>query len=84
MKATITKHCQSYVLNTRRFRSKRPVAYTKRDIDFVVGYVAPLDRWYVIPVEALKGRFSIRIFLKECKRGRYEKYREAWHLLRAK
>ena len=60
------------------------MAYTKRDIDFVVGYVAPLDRWYVIPVEALKGLFSIRIFLKECKRRRYEKYREAWHLLRAK
>jgi hypothetical protein len=84
VKATITKHCQSYVVNSRRFRKKRPVAYTKSDIDFLVGYVAPLDRWYVIPVEALKGQYYFRIFLKGSKRERFEQYREAWHLLRAR
>jgi hypothetical protein len=82
VKATITKHCQSYVVNSRRFRKKVPVAYTKKEIDFLVGYVAPLDRWYVIPVEALKGQYYFRIFLRESKRSRFEQYREAWHLLR--
>ena len=69
VKATITKHCQSYVVNSRRFRKKRPIAYTKKEIDFLVGYVAPLDRWYVIPVEALKGVYYFRIFLRESKRA---------------
>jgi PD-(D/E)XK nuclease superfamily protein len=83
VKATITKHCQSYVVNTRHFWRKRPTEYTNKEIDFLVAYVAPLDRWYVIPVEALKGRYYIRIFPKENKRARFEQYREAWHLLRA-
>jgi PD-(D/E)XK endonuclease len=83
VKATITKDCQSYVVNSRHFWRKRPITYTSKEIDFLVAYVAPLDRWYVVPVSALKGRYYLRIFPKECKRARFEQYREAWHLLRA-
>lgn len=52
------------------------------EIDFVAAYIIPLDLWYVIPagvVAKLKGA----IWLSPWKRqGKYERYLEAWHLLR--
>jgi hypothetical protein len=53
--------------------------------DFIAAYVAPHQAWYVIPIEALKGSKSIRLYPggKSHRFGAfYEDYREAWHLLK--
>jgi hypothetical protein len=58
--------------------------YKSRDVDFVAVYVIPADTWYVIPLGALRG---IKIIMlrpnRPTKARRFEKYREAWHLLLA-
>ncbi len=59
-------------------RASEPHRYTKREIDFVVAYVAGEQAWYVIPVRAIRTGWVIRL---GCERGRYEKYRERWELL---
>ena len=56
--------------------------YRRGQIDFLVGYVVPEDAWYIIPVEKLRRR-SAAVFPhnpRSC--GQFERYREAWHLLR--
>lgn len=69
--------------------SKGGLAYSQEDIDFIAAYVAPHQAWYVIPIEALEGAISIRLYPRLCPGGKskrsgafYEAYREAWHLLK--
>jgi hypothetical protein len=58
--------------------------YTRRDIDFIVGYVVPDDVWYVIPIEAYADKTTIKVFPSSKRRmSRFEIYREAWDYLRA-
>ena len=58
--------------------------YTKDGIDFIVAYVVPEDACYVIPIEATRGRKRLclhpNVPRKPC--YKYEKYREAWCLLK--
>ncbi len=68
-----------YPLNTHSAYRRR---YRPRDIDFVVGYVVPHNAWYVIPVRRITGIMSALFPHVRRSRGRYEKYRDAWHLLR--
>src|SRR5207253_6399644 len=59
--------------------------YSPDEIDSIAAFVAPHRAWYVIPVEALKGRKSIRLYPggKSKRIGAfYEDYREAWQLLK--
>lgn len=59
--------------------------YSRDEIDFVVCFLAPLDLWYIIPVEKLGRRHAIRLFPNGKGQpfgGLYEDYREAWELLR--
>ncbi len=70
---------------SKRPRSGKRVTYTADQIDFIVAFVAPHDAWYVIPVDAIKGRTFIRFYPGGATRsdaGRFEPYREAWHLLK--
>jgi hypothetical protein len=57
--------------------------YTLDDIDFVVGYVVPEDIWYVIPVEALGNRATIKFHphSRRLVKPMFERYRDAWCLL---
>jgi hypothetical protein len=57
-------------------------AYTARDIDALIAFVVPENLFYVIPIAALKRARGIHLF-PTSKRGRskYEKFRNAWHLL---
>jgi len=59
--------------------------YTKDEIDFIVAYVVPENAWYIIPIEATRGRKRLclhpNVPRKEC--YKYEKYREAWRLLKS-
>jgi len=74
-----------YKIPTATFTGGRAgVPYTAEDIDVLVAQVVPLDVWYVVPVEAFAPRASLRFFPAGSKRARFEQYREAWHLLRAK
>jgi len=54
-------------------------AYPAGAFDFLAAYVVPEDAWYIIPAKAIRGMQSISLFTEG---GKYEKYREAWHLLR--
>jgi hypothetical protein len=57
--------------------------YTADDIDVLIAYITPVDAWYVLPIELIYGRKSLRFYpTGGCKRPRFEHYREAWHLLR--
>jgi hypothetical protein len=58
-------------------------AYTEDEIDFLAVYIVPLDIWYVIPVKAFTPRKCLRFYPEdEGSLGRYEKYREAWWLMK--
>jgi len=61
--------------------------YTAKEIDFFAAYVIPQDAWYLIPSAELFGRHQQAITLCPIKprhpeRYRYERFREAWALLR--
>ncbi len=61
---------------------KRP--YTAEEVDFIAAYIVPHDAWYIIPIEAIGGRKTIRLYPKGSSRagaGRFEEFFEAWHLL---
>lgn len=49
------------------------------DVDVVVGYVSPVDAFYIIPCEKLTG-VSTWVYPNDPKTGKYkfEKYREYW------
>ena len=62
--------------------------YTAKEVDLFAAYVVPEDAWYVIPVRVVLKRKSFNLSLcpvetrKYGKRYKYERYREAWGLLR--
>ncbi len=64
------------------YRGKRK-AYTAKEIDFLVVYIAPLNIWYVIPVRCLAAALPLNFYPSGCKRGTgyFEHWREAWHLM---
>jgi hypothetical protein len=49
-------------------------------VDFFAILVIPLDDWYIIPYEAIRG--GCVVLTRDSNRGKYAQYREAWHLLR--
>lgn len=57
--------------------------YTADEIDFLVGYIVPENIWYIIPVESVgsRGTIKLRPHSRRLKRPIYERYREAWCLL---
>jgi hypothetical protein len=55
--------------------------YEGHPFDFVAAYVIPEDVWYIIPEEKVEGQGSIALYTK-LKHAKYEKYREAWELLK--
>jgi hypothetical protein len=69
-----------YTIKTTRSNGR---VYTLDDIDFVVGYVVPEDIWYVIPVEALGSRATIKFHphSRRLVKPMFEHYRDAWCLL---
>lgn len=57
-------------------------AYRAGAFDFLVAYVVPEDAWYIIAAKKIRGLKSISL-CTENGEAKYEKYREAWDLLRA-
>jgi hypothetical protein len=55
--------------------------YTSADIDFLAVFVVPCNAWYIIPVHEIRRCKSLQMIPHRPSRSRFEKYREAWHLL---
>lgn len=62
---------------------RKRVPFREDEIEALVAYVIPEDAWYVLPVKVLKGldQFWVCPHIYRSK-GRFERYRDAWHLLR--
>jgi hypothetical protein len=80
VRATRTLEDGMYSVNFTRYRYRR---YSPVDADFIAAFVSPEDAWYIIPVSAAGFVMSIRLAPHRPSRAKYEKYREAWHLLRS-
>jgi hypothetical protein len=72
-------HQQGAYMANMRHISVRP--YRESDFDILAVYVIPEDVWYLLPSSIAAGRAAIRVVPGD-NRNRYERYQEAWHLLR--
>jgi hypothetical protein len=72
-----------YRVNAHRRSNGRAVPYLPGEIDFFATYIIPEDTWYIIPLHATRGATGLLFRRRRDRRpGRYDAYREAWHLLR--
>lgn len=58
--------------------------YVGNVFDFVAAYVIPEDTWYIIPLSKIYGRGDVTLYpcvTQITDKMKYEKYKEAWHLL---
>ena len=55
--------------------------YRQGAFDFVAAYLVLEDVWYIIPEKETRGKWAISL-RTQCDESRYEKYLEAWDLLR--
>jgi hypothetical protein len=82
IKSSSALHNGTYCVNANRHSYLTSFAYRIGEIDFVIAQIVPEDCWYVIPLEAILPRKSLRIYPEKDSRGwEYGKYREAWHLI---
>jgi hypothetical protein len=77
VKCTIAKmpNAKGYICNLKCNNKK----YRQGSFDFVAAYAILEDTWYIVPEEAIRGMSAITLCSTMPK---YEKYREAWDLLR--
>jgi hypothetical protein len=73
---SILQH-SAYRISCGSGAGKKP--YTPDDIDLLAAYIVPEDAWYLIPVSAFAPAIGIR--LHPGSRRRFERFRDAWHLL---
>jgi len=73
---------RAYVVHL--LRGRPAVRFSRRDFDFLAVYIIPLEAWYLIPVGSLPRRRSgLQLFPHiPVSSSRFEKFRDAWHLLR--
>jgi hypothetical protein len=55
--------------------------YAPGTVDFFAIYIIPTDDWYIMPYAVVGDRDANVYFRPGMKEQKYEKYREAWHLL---
>jgi hypothetical protein len=60
---------------------RRIRGYTPGTVDFFAIYLLPTDDWYIFPYSVIGNRPRLLHLYPESKRSKYNKYREAWHLL---
>ncbi len=56
--------------------------YPPGSFDFLAAYVVTENAWYILPEETTWDKDCVALYPKSPK-AKYEKYREAWHLLGA-
>ena len=57
------------------------VPYALHELDFIAAYVIPVMVWYIIPLDATNGQSEV-LLAPHRPKSKYEKFKEAWHLLR--
>lgn len=77
VKSTICEQDNGYRCTVRGGHTSYPAG----SFDFLAAYAALEDAWYIIPEEAIDGKESVDLCPNN-KAAKYEKYREAWHLLK--
>jgi hypothetical protein len=71
---------RSYVCAVHPNQNGHP--YRRNEFDFLAAYVIPEDAWYIFPARVvMKGRMNMVILSPSVPGHRYERYKEAWHLL---
>lgn len=77
----LSKHSEhSYVCSVHP--NQRGRAYRKKEFDFLAAYVIPEDVWYIIPASVvMKGTMNMVVLSPSVPGHRYERFKEAWHLL---
>jgi hypothetical protein len=83
VKCTMYQTCEgaySMSINVKNgSRGRR--GYARGTVDFFAVYIIPTDDWYILPYEVIGDR-DANVYLRPgSKEQKYEKYREAWHLL---
>jgi len=83
VKSTYVARAHRYAISAVGRSMGKKKTYTAEQIDTPVAYIVAEDAWYVIPVEALAPRAHLLFYPtgSNCG-GRYEKYREAWDLMK--
>jgi hypothetical protein len=86
VKSVFTTSRWGYSISVARNRAHKPIVpYSAQEIDFLAAYVVAHDAWYIVPVSEIAGLAHIRLYPEGAKRqdgALFEKYREAWDLLR--
>jgi len=83
VKSTYVARAHGYIVNSSGLTDGKKRAYTAEQIDMLVAYIVAEDIWYVIPVGAFAPRRQLKLYPSGSRTGgRYEKYREAWDLMR--
>jgi len=83
VKSTYARGWNGYSLNVSWWTTGKKLPYTADQIDFIAAHVVPEDVWYVIPVNAFAPRRHLRLYPSgSTGSSKYEKYREAWHLMK--
>jgi PD-(D/E)XK endonuclease len=83
VKSTATLNEGFYHVNAHRRTTGRVTAYKPTEVDFLVAHIIPDDSWFIFPIQVLATCTSPSFRPKRSRRkGIYEPYREAWHLLR--
>jgi hypothetical protein len=77
VKSTLSKEKNGYACTVRGGHQ----AYAAGSFDFLAAYVIPADAWYIIPAGVIHGKECLALY-PNLPTAKYEKYREAWHLLR--
>jgi hypothetical protein len=77
VKCTIFQRGHSYKCHL----DSNGVPYSPKDIDFIAAYVIPTETWYILPIKATNAQPDI-LLTPHSKGAKYEKYKEAWHLLK--
>jgi hypothetical protein len=78
VKSTICQLCAGYACTLRSGQGR---LYPRGSFDFLAAYVVYEGSWYIIPEEAVEGMERISL-ASDSERAHFEKYREAWHLLK--
>ena len=55
--------------------------YWAHEVDFFALYVPDHGAWYIVPIAEVGERFKIAVQPQTPGRGKFERFREAWHLL---
>jgi hypothetical protein len=55
--------------------------YSSTEIDFLAAYIIPEDTWYIVPATVIEPR-KVMCVTPGSKRSKFEKYREAWKLMK--